>query len=223
MKKLLLPLAAILVLSACQKQVDIDSNTGTIGSVTICNQTWTDKNLDLSTYRNGDTIPQVTDQLKWANLKTGAWCYYNNDTANGRIYGKLYNWYAVTDPRGLAPKGWHIPSVAEWETLMNCLGGEFLAGGKMKETGTVHWLSPNDGANNSSKFTALPAGWRESDKFNYINGITRWWSTTEVDDGGLTEPGVAAVAVQTDYISPYFGVGGASAKYTGYSVRCVKD
>ena len=82
------------------------------------------KNLDVSKYRNGDDIPQVTDATTWANLTTGAWCYYENNTANGTVYGKLYNWFAVNDPRGLAPSGWHIPSQAEWVTLQNCLGND---------------------------------------------------------------------------------------------------
>jgi uncharacterized protein (TIGR02145 family) len=82
------------------------------------------ENLDVVTYRNGDIIPQVTDPSLWSSLTTGAWCYYNNDANNGGIYGKLYNWYAVNDPRGLAPEGWHVPTDEEWETLTNKLGGE---------------------------------------------------------------------------------------------------
>jgi uncharacterized protein (TIGR02145 family) len=221
MKNLLLLFVAILLLTACQKNVEKDNNTVAIGSVTIGNQIWMNKNLDVSTYRNGDTIPQVTDMIKWVNLKTGAWCYYNNDSANGRIYGKLYNWYAVNDPRDLAPAGWHIPSKTEWNNLSNRLGGEFEAGGKLKEPGTAHWLSPNDGASNSTGFTGLPGGFREADKFNFINGIGRWWCSTEVNDG-ITEPGVAAITFQLDYISPYIGTGG-DTKAFGHSVRCVKD
>ncbi|RYY08664.1 MAG: hypothetical protein EOO04_39670, partial [Chitinophagaceae bacterium] len=83
----------------------------------ICDQVWTVKNLDVTTYRNGDPIPQVTDPNAWATARTGAWCYYDNDPSNGAIYGKLYNWYAVNDARGLAPAGWHVPSDAEWNTL----------------------------------------------------------------------------------------------------------
>jgi uncharacterized protein (TIGR02145 family) len=98
-------------------------------------------NLNVSHYRNGDVIPQVTDPTAWSSLTTGAWCYYNNDTANGTVYGKLYNWYAVNDPRGLSPQGWHVPTDAEWTNLTSCLGGESLAGGKMKAT--TLWDSPN--------------------------------------------------------------------------------
>ena len=90
--------------------------------VTICNQYWMPKNLDVDHYRNGDPIPQVTDPEVWGTLTTGAWCYYNNDPANGAVYGKLYNWYAVNDPRGLAPAGWHIPTEAEMIVMSDCLG-----------------------------------------------------------------------------------------------------
>ena len=133
--------------------------------VTICNQVWATRNLDVTTYRNGDPIPQVTDIGQWGTLTTGAWCYYNNDPANGATYGKLYNWYAVNDPRGLAPAGWHVPSDSEWTTLTDCLGGVSIAGGEMKatgamETGTGLWFAPNVGANNSSGFTGLPGGGR---------------------------------------------------------------
>ena len=86
-------------------------------SIVIGNQVWTSQNLDVSTYRNGDTIPEVQNPNVWYYLTTGAWCFYNNDPANGPVYGKLYNWYAVNDPRGLAPVGYHIPSDAEWTIL----------------------------------------------------------------------------------------------------------
>jgi uncharacterized protein (TIGR02145 family) len=169
----------ILALSAliwsCQKDED------PIESITIGSQVWMKKNLNVDHYRNGDEIPQVTDTTEWANLTTGAWCYYNNSLDSGKIYGKLYNWYAVNDPRGLAPAGWHVPSYAELIVLRDYLGGEGVAGGKMKETGTTHWKSPNNGATNSSGFTGLPGslrynnGYFISDFGNYGN----WWSSTE--------------------------------------------
>ena len=102
--------------------------------VTIGTQTWTSKNLNVTKYRNGDAIPQVQDKNAWAKLKTGAWCYYENNTANGTTYGKLYNWFAVNDTRGLAPKGYHIPTDAEWTILTDYLGGDTIAGTKMKST-----------------------------------------------------------------------------------------
>ena len=118
-------------------------STETVGVVTIGSQVWTSKNLNVSTYRNGDVIPQVQDQEAWATLTTGAWCYYNNDPANGTKYGKLYNWYAVNDARGLAPQGYHIPNDAEWHILLNYLGGHDVAGTKMKSSSG--WNSFNTG------------------------------------------------------------------------------
>ena len=108
------------------------STSGYTQTVTIGSQVWTSSNLNVEIYRNGDVIPQVKDEKAWKELTTGAWCYYNNDPSNGTKYGKLYNWYAVNDPRGLAPKGYHIPTDAEWSTLIDYLGGEDLAVSKMK-------------------------------------------------------------------------------------------
>lgn len=128
--------------------------------VSIGTQVWMIKNLSTTKYRNGDVIPQVTDPVQWSTLTTGAWCYYENNPANEAIYGKLYNWYAVNDLRGLAPVGWHIPTQSEYQTLQSCLGGGAVAGGKMKTLSL--WAAPNAGADNSSGFTAYPAGYRNS-------------------------------------------------------------
>jgi len=193
---------------------DIDGNT--YKTVQICNQTWMQQNLNVSHYRNGDIIPQVTDPTQWANLTTGAWCYYANNTANGIVYGKLYNWYAVNDPRGLAPEGWHIPTSYEWDILTNCLGGLDVAGGKMKEAGTTHWLSPNAGATNSSGFKGLPGGGR-----NYFGNFdanftsTGAWWTSEGSGNFGWHRSVYADAINVSN----FGIG----KGTGIYVRCVKD
>ena len=195
-------------------------NTGgtipTGSTVTICAQVWMTKNLDVTTYRNGDAIPQVTDPIQWTNLTTGAWCYYNNDAANGPIYGKLYNWYAVNDVRGLAPTGYHVPSDAEWTTLETCLGGSSVAGGAMKEAGLMHWLSPNTGATNSSGFAGLPGGLRDfNGTFKVIGSNGVWWSSTETNtsyawyrllyyDNG--------VVFSSNFNKPF-----------GFSVRCLRD
>ena len=118
-----------------------------MNSVRICNQVWMTYNLDVRTYRNGDPIPQVRDTTALSNSTTGAWCWYNNDSVTyAPIYGKLYNWYAVNDPRGLAPQDWHVPGYAEWTTLITCLGGYKAAGGKMKST--ARWKAPNKGTTN---------------------------------------------------------------------------
>lgn len=143
---------------------------------------WSTTNLSVTTYRNGDPIPEVTDPTAWINLTTGAWCYYNNDPATEPVYGRLYNWYAVNDPRGLAPVGYHVATDTEWNTLTLCLGGTFVAGAKLKEAGFAHWDSLNTGATNSSGFTALPGGARSI--VGAFQGITLggyWWTANQVD------------------------------------------
>lgn len=185
--------------------------------VTTGTQTWMLKNLDITTYRNGDPIPQVTDYVQWANLTTGAWCYHDNDPANGATYGKLYNWYAVNDPRGLAPQGWHVPDNDEWLTLATNLGGIDDAGGKMKETGFTHWKYPNSYATNSSGFTGLPGGARRVDGYfpTSLDVTGGWWSSTE-DIGGSVS------SFELYYISGRLN-GGSGDKQWGWSVRCIKD
>ncbi len=192
--------------------------------VTICNQVWTTRNLDVTTYSDGTPIPQVTATSQWAALTTGAWCYYNNTTANGTIYGKLYNWYAVagihdTDPNTpnkiLAPTGYHIPSDEEWTTLTTCLGGESVAGGKMKETGTAHWISPNTDATNSSGFTGLPGGYRDYNgaKEN-IGYYGYWWSSSVF--------GTASAWYRILHNNNDDVYRGDNNKRLGVSVRCLK-
>jgi uncharacterized protein (TIGR02145 family) len=185
----------------------------------IGTQRWMTRNLEVTHYRNGDLIPEVQDQTTWNNLTTGAWCYYNNDPALGAIYGKLYNWYAVNDARGLAPQGWHIPSVfSEVQTLSNFLGGATVAGGKLKATGTTYWNSPNTGATNSSRFNALGSGFRGTDgTFTGINSFTRFWSSSPNADG------VNAFAYSIIASSILFGIGISTTRRSGYSVRVIKD
>jgi uncharacterized protein (TIGR02145 family) len=195
----------------CNGQIDEGCCPST---VQIGSQVWTTKNLDVATYRNGDPIPQVTDNDAWDALTTGAWCYYANSSAIGSVYGKLYNWYAVVDPRGLAPEGWHIPSVAEWTTLSDYLGGIFVSGGAMKETGTIHWKSPNNEATNSSCFTGLPGGYRAYG-FTGIGEQGSWWSSTEYNTSNAWTSALV-----------YFGGAGYIIdfwKRGATSVRCVKD
>ncbi len=186
-------------------------------SVTICSQIWQAQNLSVSTYRNGDSIPKVTDPTIWLNLTTGAYCYYNNDSATyAAVYGKLYNWYAVNDPRGLAPTGWHIPGDAEWASLEICLGDRYVAGGKMKETGTVHWLSPNVGASNSSGFTGLPGGFRDGNGTSYLIGSRgTWWSSSEF--------GSPKAYNFTLYFDDGSDFRNNNEKNVGHSVRCLRD
>ncbi len=193
-----------------------DNNGKLLAHFNYDGKIWADKNLDVSRYRNGDLIPEVKDPTEWNGLTTGAWCYYDNDPKNGAIYGKLYNWYAVNDPRGLAPAGYHIPSDFEWSLVINHLGGPLVAGGKMKETGIDYWGSPNERATNESGFTGLPGGYRIDIGLFYsisTNGV--WWSSSEI---------VTASAL---FRSLYYDEGDASRdaifKGYGFSVRCLRD
>ncbi len=197
---------------------DIDGNA--YPTVKICNQTWTAKNLNVSHYRNGDIIPQVTDPAQWASLTTGAWCWYNYESATyGATYGKLYNWYAVNDARGLAPEGWHVPRDGEWNSLANCLGGATIAGGKMKESGTTHWNIPNTDATNSSSFTGLPAGFRNFDGlFGHFGHIGVWWCST---DNNINASWAWNYSLYAEYSSLMIAPDGS--KNCGYTIRCIKD
>ena len=185
--------------------------------VVICEQVWMEKNLDVTRYRNGDPIPKVTDTSKWKKLTTGAYCYFNNDSARyAAIYGKLYNWFAVNDPRGLAPKGWHIPSVDEWTALETCLSDTSAAGSSMKQSGTATWSSPNTGATNSTGFKALPGGFRDFDgTFYFIGKFGYWWSSTEY----YTR---YAWGRHLNYFDELIGRDGYK-KQDGFSVRCLRD
>jgi len=185
----------------------------------IGTQRWMTRNLDVDTYRNGDLIPEVQNQATWESLTTGAWCYYNNDPATGDIYGKLYNWYAVNDPRGLAPFGWHIPSSSELTTLANFLGGLTVAGGKLKATGTTYWSSPNTGATNSSRFNAFGGGYRiVTSNFININALSRFWSSLSIDS---TNANYYQLSSNSSIFLTSAGL--SSPKINGYSIRVIKD
>jgi uncharacterized protein (TIGR02145 family) len=187
------------------------------GTITICSVVWMDKNLSVTTYSNGDPIPLVTDPVQWAALTTGAYCYYNNDPSTEAIYGRLYNWYAASDPRGLAPAGWHVATNAEWNTMRDCLGGMAVAGGKIKEAGTVHWNSPNTGATNSSGFTALGGGYRTPfGAFDDIGGSGRWWSSNAYNP-------TLGLGAHVYYNTSDLWSSVASDKTGGHHIRCVKN
>jgi len=203
------------------------TTTTSIPSILICDQEWTLYNLDVSTYRDGTVIPQVTDPTAWAGLTTGAWCYYNNLSSNGTTYGKLYNWYAVAGidgsgtPKSLAPVGYHIPTQTEWNILQTCLGGYLIAGGKMKSTGTIQaatglWEDPNTGATNSSGFSGLPGGYRTSfGTYVYIGYEGNWWSSEELD---TTYAWSRYVRNDGGYLTTL-----NSSKGNGFSIRLIKD
>ncbi len=182
--------------------------------VTIGNQVWTSKNLDVSTYRNGDVIPQVQDEYEWRDLHTGAWCYYNNDASNGTKYGKLYNWYAVNDKRGLAPKGFHIPSNAEWNILFHYLGGRSAAEEKMKSS--FGWDPQLIIGTNSSGFAGFPGGGRRNDgTFTSVGSVGIWWNATENGSGNAWYQSMRCI--DNGVISHY------GNKQNAASVRCLGD
>lgn len=183
--------------------------------VRIGSQIWSRENLRVDTFRNGDRIPQAATPEEWMQAGDDgkpAWCYYNNDPANGKKYGKLYNWFAVNDPRGLAPAGWHIPSDEEWKKMAASLGGESVAAIKLRsKTG---WDNPAV-TTNASGFSALPGGARSySGDFNGVGYTGRFWSSTRFNDFKA-----GCWYITADVSNLYFGNG----LKDGYSVRCVKD
>ena len=194
---------------------DIDGNV--YRTMKIGNQLWMAENLKATHYRNGEPIPNVISSSEWGNLSTGACCVYDNKESNVSTYGRLYNWYAVNDSRNIAPTGWHVPSDAEFQILVDHLGGNKVAGGKMKEGGIAHWQSPNTDANNESGFSALPGGFRSNyDGYFLSMGSTAdFWSSTEYGSGYAWGRGLnyySSEVYRYNYHKEY-----------GYSVRCIKD
>jgi uncharacterized protein (TIGR02145 family) len=217
MKKTMLFLPLLALFACSPKTTEILSKVNDVAqieTVTIGSQVWTVSNLNVSTYRNGDKIPQVQNGDVWKTLTTGAWCYYNNDASNGIPYGKLYNWYAVNDPRGLAPNGYHIPTDAEWKKLsdyINSQGKPGQIGTKMK---SASGWNENGYGTNSSGFTGLPGGYRN--KYGVIfedEGKTgNWWSSSE------------AMSCQLAHYNDQLKMFSLYNRFsTGLSVRCIKD
>ncbi len=205
--------------------VDIDGNT--YKTIKIGDQWWMAENLRVTHFGNGEAIPNITDNSTWIGLSTPAYCEFNNNIENLITYGCLYNWYAVNDIRGIAPSGWHVPTDEEWKQLEMYLGmsqadADLIGyrgndeGGKLKESGTIHWFSPNTGATNESGFTALPGGSRSSDgTYSNLGSNAGFWSSTEY------------VSQDCWFRYLYFHLSGINHSYdnkrSGFSVRCVKD
>lgn len=200
--------ATVLLLSAI--------NTTSAQEVVAAGMTWSTKNLDVSTFRNGDAIPEAKTNEEWvkaAEEGTPAWCYYDNDAANGKKYGKLYNFYAVKDERGLAPAGWHIPSYDEWGTLNKAFGGVDFAANKLKAV--AGWLDDSGNGTNESGLTVLPGGMRWQDGSFSSEGTQAYIWTSLSEDG------------ETGW---YRVIGDLSTSHSdfcpfsyGLSVRCMKD
>lgn len=200
-----------------QELKDCESNV--YKTITYGIQTWTACNLNVSHFRNGDIIPEAKTETEWtyaASKGRPVWCYYDNDPENGKKYGKLYNWYAINDSRGLAPEGWHIPGNIDWATLVKNLMGVDIAGTKLKST--TGWKS-NNGTDNIG-FSALPGGYRDPDgKFKEMEKTCRFWSnSTPVDvkpSDKIFSFNLNDFSVEVSYLQ--------SEKGAGYSVRCAKD
>ena len=224
MKKLILALALTSALFSCKNETTTPNNSGnnttSYKTVTIGTQTWMAENLKVSKYSDGTTIPNITDDTQWRNNTTGAWAYYNNNAANNAKYGKLYNWYAVSKTtngnKNVCPTGWHVPTDAEWTVLTDYLGGESIAGGKMKEVGTTSWNDPNADATNTSLFTGLPGGYRSYDgDYDIFGSYGYWWSSTENDTS-------SAWNRYLDLNSGAASRANANKEF-GFSVRCLRD
>lgn len=215
---------AAMVITSCGESSNKASTTtnqdntekDTTNKITIGKQVWMVENLNVDTFRNGEPIPEAKTKDEWKKAgdeKKPAWSYYNDNPDNGRSYGKLYNWYAVNDPRGIAPEGWRIPSDKDWSTLTDFLGGESVAGKKMK-SGDL-WTE-SEGGTNESGLLGLPGGCRNSfATFDQIGDYAYWWSSTENGSNAwyrFLEP-------DNDYV----GRSGFGNKENGFSVRCVRD
>ncbi len=193
--------------------IDIDGNAYPI--ISLGNQVWMAENLRVTKYRNGDPIPNVTGNAAWEALTSGAWCWYGNNQAANAMYGALYNWYAVTDSRGLCPEGWRAPTDAEWTAFTDMLGGESVAGGKLKATSSL-WNAPNTAATNLSGFSALPGGARSTIGEFYGRGnYGLFWSSSEYSTTNAWLRGLDynVVPVGRPYLNKGFG----------FSVRCLRD
>ena len=203
-------------LSFTTKQGAIDADGNIYQMVTIGTQTWMTENLRTTKYNDGADIPLVTIYAEWEAMTTPGYCWYENNEATYKAnYGALYNWYTVNTGK-LCPTGWHVPTDEEWTTLANYLGGLSVAGGRLKETGTAHWLSPNTGATNEFGFTALPGGGRaDHGKFLYIGVAGYWWSSSEVNVD-------LAPASQMVLFDPAIGIN-ELPKWLGFSVRCLRN
>ncbi len=194
--------------------MDVDGNY--YKTIQIGTQTWMAENLRVTRFRNGDVIPNITDNSQWAGLKTAAWCNYDNDSHNNKIYGKLYNAFVLTDKRSICPEGWHIPTAAEWSVLIN-FSGTGNSSGALKEADTKHWSEPNTGATNSLGFTAIPGGFRDNvgdGMFHDVNAVSMFANSTPNQFGQM----ICRLSYNTSKFETF-----SVSKNVGTSLRCVKD
>jgi uncharacterized protein (TIGR02145 family) len=238
-KPLNIAVIMLLLLAGCEKEDKVDpilfNPSITYGSlsdldgnsyrtVTIGSQVWMAENLRTTRFNDNETIPMVKDSTAWNKLTTPAFCWYINDNSSlQKIYGALYNWFTVNSGK-LCPAGWHVPSDREWIELRTYLGGEDLAGGKLKESGTSHWQSPNAGATNESGFTALPSGMRgmvaagKQGRFEGRGTDCSWWSTTRINTETFSL--IFGLWINTGYSRIFRR---EFYENDGTAVRCIKD
>lgn len=213
--------AEMFLFTGCKKEEiqvgkvsDIDVNS--YKTVKIGDQWWMAENLKTTQYNEGTEIPLITVDLTWKGLTNGAYCWYGNYLSSKAVFGALYNWYAI-NTNTLCPTGWHVPTIEDWIALRNYLGGQSGTSGKLKEIGTAHWISPNDGATNETGFTALPGGYRHAlGPFLELGKGGYWWLATE------TAPGTAwstHISCAGTFLYEDMHV----EKMWGFSVRCIKD
>jgi uncharacterized protein (TIGR02145 family) len=199
--------------SSCGNPVTFDGYD--YATVQIGDQCWFSENLRSDHYRNGDPIPVNLTNSEWSTTEDGAQAYYGYSPVNLSEYGRLYNWYAVDDARGLCPSGWHVPSDEAYTTLTDFLGGASVAIGKMKEAGTTHWNAPNTGADNSSGFTALGSGYvLTNGNFYGLQSYCGLWSSSPEGDyawSQILDYSSAGVNRQQQFLR------------SGFSVRCLRD
>jgi uncharacterized protein (TIGR02145 family) len=218
MKKSVLLLAGLAFLGCIpQAQTVVDYDGNVYDTVIIGTQVWMKQNLKVTHYNDGVPVPNVPDSAVWVSLTTGARCYYNKDSvAWDSVYGALYNGYTVNDTSNICPAGWHVSTDMEWQTAETYLGGADIAGGKMKEAGSVHWINPNTGATNSSRFTGLPGGMRDpANKFSTMGENGLWWTTTAFN---------TSFTWSTYFWYQFAGVDhNPTPKKYGLSIRCIRD
>ena len=193
-----------------------DKDGNVYHTIKIGLQVWMVENLKTTKYNDGTTIPFVSDVSQWISLTTPAFCWYSNDEGiRNSNYGALYNYYAVNTGK-LCPEGWHVPTTAEWNNFEDYLGGQSVAGGKLKQTGTSNWLSPNTGATDEFGFSALPGGGRIANNgyYRYSNEEGNWWSS----NGSINNGDLRSITYDSPVLFNYTG-----SKRNGFSVRCIKD
>lgn len=206
------------VLSACKKEkttlTDIEGNT--YKTITIGGSTWMAEDLRTTKFRDGSSIPLVATGDPWEMTTSAAYNNVNNSADNALVYGRLYNWYTVNDSRGICPTGWHVPSNEEFTAMTTALGGSDVAGGKMKEAGTSHWLEPNTAATNSSGFTSRGSGYiNYLGEYKDFKAFAGYWTTMQQAPNHAYFRGFLFNSGVSDNY--------AVDKHTGLLIRCVKD